>query len=353
MEAYQLNKLVSKPELATQDDLPELDLLEKEFPYFQVVKVLKARITQNERDIRKAAAYVADRTVLENIVGVGYEQESPPQIISPEQQQFNAFDAFSSPEKSINDEPSHSPNLASSTMEQAPQASTETPTINQSAYLEQQELPKTLDDSEIANILSAPMESGDSAALVATGQGDADEPQAQITTFVDEPIVEIPYPDEQEKQFPDFEEVNYSIPEFDDVSFFHEQQTTQSEQAPPTASEKPIFALDELLDKTAQSGEQTISDRIERQRKIIENFISGSVQPPSQEEIEKASSIEQEDLSAKSSTISAEIVSEGLARFFLKQGKKDKAIEIYRLLMEKHPEKIAYFAAEIAKINNI
>jgi tetratricopeptide (TPR) repeat protein len=58
----------------------------------------------------------------------------------------------------------------------------------------------------------------------------------------------------------------------------------------------------------------------------------------------------QQDLSIPSTTINDDIVSENLANIFLKQGKKEKAIEIYKKLIWKFPQKKTYFASRIEEL---
>jgi len=60
----------------------------------------------------------------------------------------------------------------------------------------------------------------------------------------------------------------------------------------------------------------------------------------------------QEDLSATSTNEDPQLVSETLAVVFLKQGKKEKALDIYEKLCLKYPEKSSYFAKKILDINN-
>ncbi|MBX0289416.1 hypothetical protein K3G63_03155 [Hymenobacter sp. HSC-4F20] len=59
---------------------------------------------------------------------------------------------------------------------------------------------------------------------------------------------------------------------------------------------------------------------------------------------------EQADLSARSTSVAPALASESLAKIMVKQGKKDKAIEIYERLMERQPEKKAYFAEQIQQL---
>ncbi|MDO7875965.1 hypothetical protein Q5H93_14570 [Hymenobacter sp. ASUV-10] len=58
----------------------------------------------------------------------------------------------------------------------------------------------------------------------------------------------------------------------------------------------------------------------------------------------------QADLSVKSTRPEPELISEGLARILARQGKIERAIEIYERLMVKQPEKMAYFAAQIQQL---
>jgi hypothetical protein len=58
----------------------------------------------------------------------------------------------------------------------------------------------------------------------------------------------------------------------------------------------------------------------------------------------------QADLSVKSTRPEPELASEGLARILARQGKIDRAVEIYQRLMVKQPEKMAYFAAQIQQL---
>ena len=58
----------------------------------------------------------------------------------------------------------------------------------------------------------------------------------------------------------------------------------------------------------------------------------------------------QPDLSVRSTRAEPDLVSENLARIFVRQGKTVRAIEIYEKLMVKQPEKMAYFAAQIQSL---
>ena len=58
----------------------------------------------------------------------------------------------------------------------------------------------------------------------------------------------------------------------------------------------------------------------------------------------------QADLSVRSTRAEPDLVSENLARIFVRQGKTARAVEIYEKLMVKQPEKMAYFALQIQSL---
>ena len=87
------------------------------------------------------------------------------------------------------------------------------------------------------------------------------------------------------------------------------------------------------------------------QKKIIEKFIEEQPSIGSaKNEVEKSSDEINKDLSEKSTKFGDDLVSENLAIILLKQGKKERAIDIYKKLIWKLPQKKAYFAARIEEI---
>ncbi|UOQ51902.1 hypothetical protein [Hymenobacter cellulosivorans] len=65
-----------------------------------------------------------------------------------------------------------------------------------------------------------------------------------------------------------------------------------------------------------------------------------------------ASAEEQADLSVRSTQGAPDIASESLAKIMIRQGKLQKAIEIYERLMMRQPEKKAYFAEQIQQLKS-
>ena len=86
-----------------------------------------------------------------------------------------------------------------------------------------------------------------------------------------------------------------------------------------------------------------------RQQEIIDRFVAANPQ------INRDTTTTNEnasDLSAPSSAFQDDLVTENLAEIMLKQGKTDKAVNLYEKLMLKYPEKKAYFAQKIEQLKN-
>lgn len=88
------------------------------------------------------------------------------------------------------------------------------------------------------------------------------------------------------------------------------------------------------------------SPKTKEQIAIIDQFIKAqpTIKP-------KATPTPQSDLSdIKSGEFADNIISETLAKILIRQGKKEKAIEVYRKLIWKFPQKKVYFAAQIEEL---
>jgi hypothetical protein len=91
------------------------------------------------------------------------------------------------------------------------------------------------------------------------------------------------------------------------------------------------------------------SDKQKEQLEIIDQFIK--IQPSISNSKDKPIEVPPGDLSTiKTGEFGDNIVSETLVEILLKQGKKDKAIEVLKKLIWKFPQKKAYFAAQIEEL---
>jgi tetratricopeptide (TPR) repeat protein len=121
---------------------------------------------------------------------------------------------------------------------------------------------------------------------------------------------------------------------------------TQHEKQP----DQPV-SLEQATD-IAQGDIDSFNEKIKKikQSEIIENFIKTEPRISSLSTLSKDAP--NKDLSEKSIQAPHGLISENLANIMIKQGKTDKAIEIYEKLVLKFPEKKSYFAEKIENLKN-
>lgn len=106
-------------------------------------------------------------------------------------------------------------------------------------------------------------------------------------------------------------------------------------------------------EKKNSETQETAQENLKRkdQIKIINKFIKSepSLTVKTQEKSDK---IPQDDLASSSTEFGEDLVSENLASILINQGKNKKAIDIYKKLIWKFPQKKAYFAAQIEALKN-
>lgn len=119
----------------------------------------------------------------------------------------------------------------------------------------------------------------------------------------------------------------------------------------PTRRKKRDQQTDQnILDEIKTSKEEIAleTERQKQQIELIDQFIKAQPSITTNAAKEKAPGVPATDLnSIKSGEFSDNIISETLVEILLKQGKKDRAIEVLKKLIWKYPQKKAYFASRI------
>ena len=123
--------------------------------------------------------------------------------------------------------------------------------------------------------------------------------------------------------------------------------TEKPKRKPPVRQKKEIQA-DPLIEaiKTTKKKIDPESPKAKEQIAIIDQFIQA--QPSIKPKTDQAPPGDLTDI--KSGEFADHIISETLAEILIRQGKKEKAIEVYRKLIWKFPQKKAYFAAQIEEL---
>lgn len=118
----------------------------------------------------------------------------------------------------------------------------------------------------------------------------------------------------------------------------------KEDEAPPISEKEG----DDLIDHIAKKEQHRLNDqRIKEQMELIANFKEKPIRLPKEQMDEQQ---DLPDLSEKSTHLHDNMLSEGFAKLLAKQNKKQEAIEIYRKLILKFPEKKTYFADQIEKL---
>lgn len=154
------------------------------------------------------------------------------------------------------------------------------------------------------------------------------------------------------------EEVAEPSPEPEETSGADAMLTTAEQEASADAEQPVDEGLVNREETSTPENEENLSPgalrkakmkRLKMQRDIIDDFIDTSPQMPTPDRPKPGEQKEEgtKDLSADSQVAETEIVSENMAIIYKNQGKNQKAIDIYKKLILKFPQKEAYFAARI------
>ncbi|MFM8738569.1 MAG: hypothetical protein ACKOC0_00030 [Cytophagales bacterium] len=139
----------------------------------------------------------------------------------------------------------------------------------------------------------------------------------------------------------DLKELTQAKKRFELVAAQLELETQHSAQL-GGAEESLIKELEQHAKKRVK-----VDAKQKEQFEIIEKFIKAQPAIPKQKGAGSVSSV---DLTEKTSVLSKDVISETLVDLLIRQGKRDRAIEMLKKLIWKFPQKKAYFAARIQEL---
>jgi len=310
VEKELLKKILQNYPSSSVSEAKDLHSLRQAYPYSQLLHVLAARTSKEhgfvdqQTELQLAAVYSADRAILKNMMGTVTEASSgsnggtlTPPSETPNIPVSPIVDTISPAKKEIR---SSSPEL--------PTSSSESDDLAETVIKDLTELNKARHNFEMMFV------DNPGADLKSAG------PSTEQGKSKRERIIEL-------------------------SKALNAQQTMESEetknQNKKSESRKDI--IDEIVD--TKSKIEPANEKQKEQLDIIEHFIKN--QPSISNAKDKAVSTQEGDLSSiKTGEFGDNIVSETLVELLLKQGKKDKAIEVLKKLIWKFPQKKAYFAAQ-------
>lgn len=314
MNTERINYLLNHPKEANKEDIPILEEFIQKFPYSQMLHILRAKIGFLQNDVNKskkltkAAIYASNRailkeliqkeTYLENIEEIPVYQDLPIIELEDDSDGFGSdshIDVKGDDSASIFDEVLKNLQKLKSLREQF-------------LFLEE--------------------------------DIDTEESKEQNTDSLKKP---------KKTKSSESSKIKKKLPSKQKAKKEKLDEILEKDQEIDTKVNE--YFISEIAQKEEPRSENKTSKKT-AEKEIIEKFIEeqpsiGSIEKElrkSQEEITK-------DLSEKSTRFGDDLITENLAVIFLKQGKKERAIDIYRKLIWKLPQKKAYFAARIEEIN--
>ena len=305
LEKKQFYTLLNNYTSLTREEAEVLLSLEKEFPYSQVIHSLAARATQDnqlpekEDQLHLGAIYTSDRAVFKSIM-----------TATPQGRKSEPFERHQA---------------------------------------EIQELIEVI-HPEVKKIHTAVQEIPGN--VIASETTDSNKP-LQIDSYPEVNSVDYTSVDDSF-----YDEIAYDLHRLKELKHIFEETAEQFENGTLSASldsetnhkkkSKNLDPTDELLTEIKSSKKKVKPDgpKQKEQIEIIEQFIK--TQPSIKGKVAtEEKSVPKDDLSEKSLIYNENIISETLVEILVKQGKKEKAIEVLKKLIWKFPQKKAYFAAQI------
>lgn len=324
----------------------EVVALKAEYPYSQLLHTLAARVSKDhgfnfhQQELQLAAIHAADRGVLKEIITA--EAAEP----EPEPAPANTYTPVT-----IQEAPSATPEFKIQRNDSADVADELMRDLDKLNTLKSNFEMLLVEYSEVQSEETAAPAMEEPAPLKAPVQ--ASEPASvKRTPTVKEAVPEHNEPDGQDAApapKPKGKSKKQRIIEL--AKAMNEAETEEKDLEEKDKKERAGARIanpsDELIEEIRVSKEEIVpeSDKQREQMAIINNFIK--TQPSITNARERQSHASGDLATIKSGEFGDNIVSETLVEILIRQGKKDKAIEVLKKLIWKYPQKKSYFASQI------
>jgi hypothetical protein len=305
-----LQKVLQNYPSSTSQDAEQLRAMKESYPYSQVLHVLAARVSKEhafdsqQNELQMAAVYSADRGVLKHMMSNASGQPMAP------------VNEVSFPTSNI----------------RVAQVVQDKETVRK----EQENVPSEAE----------PLHSDDLAEQVIKDVKELYKTRHNFEKmFVDNPVRHL-----AASVRPGDETIKSKRERIIEMSkALNVQPVTEGDQ--PPAGKRRRLERKDILDEIAHTKNEIepADPKQKEQLDIIDHFIQK--QPSISNSKDKPPQIQDGDLSSiKTGEFGDNVVSETLVELLLKQGKKEKAVEVLKKLIWKFPQKKTYFAAQIEEL---
>lgn len=338
MDKNKFLTLIANPVEITENDMDLFSSILEAYPYCQIAHLILAKLKYDANSpdktekLNQAALYTTNRSLLKKIIEAPWDQApQPPREAGTDEnaEHIPAEDTASSSDPGSRDE--------AIVEQEAPEP--ESPDVKEKPALDEGLiLPETqmmgeeslLEENEPDEAVSEP-------GSPATEDGSpGEETSGNTEDLANQVLANL----EEAKKLKE----RIDVLQADDV-LASEIQNAEESPDPDNA--------DNNEEEPPESGEE-LTEKKQQQLQIIDNFINNEYLLTNRRYRyrEETPEEKQEDLSVKSSSLGEDLVSENLALILVKQNKIDKAIDIYKKLIWKFPQKKAYFASLIEELKN-
>ncbi len=373
MDKHQLKNLLTRYTQGTAEEAEELIALQREYPYCQLFYTLSARVAKDqnipnhEHQLQLAAIHAADRSVLKEVVtaqpATSFVDANPAiaEIVVATQVQTEVTVDTLAVEPStaeVIEVVEHNITSQAHTTERAD----EERHVNETKPAIKS-IDRSIADVDVADELMRDLEKLNSSKhnfemlLVEYSElkprQKKQEPTPELSRSEEKREEKKATQEKADKQKSKSEKPAKSkrqriIELARSKNATNELTRTQAEKH--KAGGKKKAEADVLIENIATSKEEIVpeSERQKEQMAIINQFIKAS---PSISSAKERPNAPVGDLNPiKSGEFGDNIVSETLVEILIKQGKKDKAIEVLKKLIWKYPQKKTYFASQIEEL---
>jgi len=317
MNKKQFTEILNHPESLNQKTLSGIKEIIDEYPFFQISMMLwlknlhKRDSIKYNSEIKNSAAYIADRTKLFQLINNINNRDEHPPIEEKVVEKNDVKEAIVEKETIIEE------NLS--------------PVKDNSDEVEEKAVVEKNNSiiSTTDNYLNASDDFIDD-----DGNSFNFTPQVISDEKVDNEIQDIVLPAADLLDYEMTSSSSYTLPSMEEV----EEKSTDENRS--------FSDWLHIMHYTAPKKEDKKSEPKKKGMDLIENFLNTNPQIIP-DPAKKAKDV---DLSEKNSDSQEDILSETLAKIYIKQGHKNKAIAIFEKLRLKYPEKSVYFARRIKEL---
>jgi hypothetical protein len=319
----------------SEQEAQQVIALKKQFPYSQVLQTLSARLSKDHQfsfqqsELQQAAVYSTDRGVLKEIMTmeIAPKSEAVSEVKSPAVEKAAPI--------------AQPPTEVQEVKKSSAEIKVQSPPSQSRAVAEKlvvyQSIEKTIDSVDVADVILrdlkklSQLKHNFEMLFIDQSASDGIATEKQVAAVPLDTIAPESAKSRREK-----------------IIALAKSMNPQADNSQPSlVRKKRKDGTPDIIEeiKTSKEEIEPGNDRLKEQIEIIDQFIKTQ---PSIASVRERNPLPPTDLnSIKSGEFGENIVSETLVEILIKQGKKDRAIEVLKKLIWKYPQKKAYFASQI------